>query len=137
MRRFITKILVKLNLINLEYVVVNFLEKHKVYYLHLINDDNIEDTFIGGNEKCSPELIASFILYNLSVNNSENVIAHLYDSEDSNIDGKKVLDEYTNLVKKQYESILSDIKKSEKNVDSFEDPVINPLDVYNSAKVIK
>ena len=133
MKNFITKILLKLKLINIDMVVVNYLVKYKIYYMHIIDKENNEDVMIGG-DGCTTDELAAFILYNLSVNHSEDVLVSISDNNVSSIDGKGVFESYIRLAK---ENFAKSLEKEKKVLDNLEDPVINPLEIYNNAKVIK
>jgi hypothetical protein len=113
--------------------IINFLSKHKIYYMHLVDSNNVEDIIIGGST-CTSEELALFILYNLSVKHSEDVLVSLNDNKVSLINGKEVLESYIRLTQDQLAKFL---EKENKPLDNLEEPIINPLDVYSNAKVIK
>lgn len=138
MRNWFTKLLIRINVINPNLVVTKYLSTFKIYYLHVVDDKDVSDAFIGGNNNCSPDDLAAFILYNFSVNNSEDLIASIHGNINSNIDGEKLLESYINMSQDRLAALMSQVNVNQETpVDNSEEPVINPLNAYNHAKVVK
>lgn len=141
MKKLLTKLLIKLKLLDDSYVLSEIAKSYKIFYLHVIDKENVEDIIVSGDDKiCTPDDLAAFILYNLSVNNSNDILASLEENEDSGLDGQKVVESYIKMSDDHLKNILSSLaveNKTKKEVYKPEDPVISPLDIYNNAKVLK
>lgn len=138
MRNWFTKLLLRLGLINSNVVLLDYLSQFKIHYLHVVSEDNISDAFIGGSKTCSPDDLAAFILYNFSVRNSEDLIASIHGDEESNIDGEKLLEAYIRMSQDKLQELMLGLNVNQETpVDNSEEPIINPLNAYNHAKVVK
>jgi hypothetical protein len=138
MKKWLTNFLLKFKLLDESTVVTKYLSTFKIYYLHIIEENGNSDAFIGGNETCSPEDLAAFILYNFSVSNSEDLIASIHGNKNSNIDGEKLLEAYIKMSQEKLQELMLGLSvNQEAPVDNSEEPVISPLSVYNNTKVLK